>query len=411
MNLLSKTSIASVLAMLLIACSGSQSDATDNNTNTALKVGAGGGNGALQKTLADPAPAGAVTLTVETIADGLRQPWSIAWLPDGTMLVTERAGFLRIVRNGTLASDPVSGLPDTWVGNQAGLFDVLPHPEFSTNSLLYFAYAHGVKNANATRIGRAKFDGDTLSEFEVLYEAKPLKDTSHHYGGKLAWGPDGKLYFTVGEGSKYKERAQLADTSFGAVIRLNEDGSVPSDNPDFGIEGALPELYSKGHRNPQGLAFHPDGTLYEHEHGPRGGDEINIIEPGKNYGWPLASYGIDYNGSLITPYTEIEGTKQPFHYWTPSIAASGLAVYEGDMFADWQGDLLIGALAGQALHRIDLENGIIVGEERYLVDEGERIRDVRIGPDGAIYVTTNAGNRSNTVSNFGKVLRLTPARG
>jgi len=315
------------------------------------------------------------------------------------------------VRNGTLASDPVSGLPDTWVGNQAGLFDVLPHPEFSTNSLLYFAYAHGVKNANATRIGRAKFDGDTLSEFEVLYEAKPLKDTSHHYGGKLAWGPDGKLYFTVGEGSKYKERAQLADTSFGAVIRLNEDGSVPSDNPDFGIEGALPELYSKGHRNPQGLAFHPDGTLYEHEHGPRGGDEINIIEPGKNYGWPLASYGIDYNGSLITPYTEIEGTKQPFHYWTPSIAASGLAVYEGDMFADWQGDLLIGALAGQALHRIDLENGIIVGEERYLVDEGERIRDVRIGPDGAIYVTTNAGNRSNTVSNFGKVLRLTPARG
>lgn len=409
MKLLARVSVATALTLALAACADSNSQ-SEVRSNMALPVGAGGGDGALQKTLADPAPTGDVALNIEVVADGLRNPWCVTWLPDGTMLVTERSGTMRLIRDGALVADPVGGVPEIWVNNQAGLFDVVAHPNFTENNLIYFSYAHGTKTANGTRIARARFDGQNLSNIEVLYDATPLKDTSHHYGGKLAWGPEGKLYATIGEGSKYKEHAQLADTSFGAIIRLNDDGSVPADNPDFGVEGALPELFSKGHRNPQGLAFHPDGTLYQHEHGPRGGDEINIIEPGKNYGWPLASYGIDYNGSRITPYTQVEGTQQPVYYWTPSIAASGLAVYQGDLFSAWQGDLLIGALAGLALHRIDLENGEIMAEERYLVGENERIRDVRIGPDGAIYVTTNASNRSNTVSNFGKVLRLTPAQ-
>ena len=409
MNTILKKTVSVVALLIMAACAAEEGEAKGSNS-VALPVGQGGGDSALQKNdEADPAPTGALALNVETIADGLRQPWCIAWLPDGTMLVTERQGALRVVREGVLVEEPVAGVPDAWVDNQAGVFDILPHPDFATNNVVFLAYAQGTKKANGLRVVRATFDGKALNDLEVIYDAKPLKDTSHHYGGKLAWGPDNKLYFTIGEGSKYKEKAQLADTSFGAVVRINEDGSIPEDNPDFGVEGALPELFSKGHRNPQGLAFHPDGTLYEHEHGARGGDEINIIEPGKNYGWPLASYGIDYNGSRITPFTELEGTKQPFHYWTPSIAPSGLAVYEGDIFADWQGDLLVGALAGQALHRIDLESGIIIGEERYLVEEGERIRDVRVGPDGAIYVTTNVGNRSNLVTNIGKVLRLTPA--
>ncbi|MHA7870921.1 MAG: PQQ-dependent sugar dehydrogenase [Hyphococcus sp.] len=362
----------------------------------------GGGDAALQETLAAPAPEGEVALNVETLADGLVNPWSIAFLPDGSMLVTERPGRIRMIRDGALVDAPVAGAPEPFVFNQSGYFDVLPHPDFSDNNILFLAYAAGTENKNALRVARAVFDGDALSDFEVIYEAKPLKRGGHHYGGRLVWGPDDKLYFTVGEGSRYKELAQDMATSFGAVIRINEDGSIPADNPDFG-EGALPELYSKGHRNPQGFAYDAERDVFwENEHGPRGGDEINNIQPGANYGWPLATYGIDYNGAKISPFTEYEGTAQPVKYWTPSIAPSGLAVYRGDLFADWDGDLLVGAMAGRALHRVIMDGAAPVGEERYLV--GERIRDVRVGPDGAIYVTTEERNGDPV----GKVLRVTP---
>ncbi|WDI32592.1 PQQ-dependent sugar dehydrogenase [Hyphococcus flavus] len=365
----------------------------------------GGGDAELQETLASPAPEGELALSVETLADGLVNPWSIAFLPDGSMLVSEREGRLRIIRDGELVDAPVAGVPEVLSYNQGGLHDVLPHPNFEENGLLYLAYAHGTEGSNATRVARARFDGQSLNDVEVLYDAKPLKDTGHHFGGRMVWGGDGKLYVSVGEGSRYKEKAQDMSSSFGAVLRLNEDGSIPADNPDFG-EGALPELYSKGHRNPQGLAYDAErDILWEHEHGPRGGDEINIVEPGANYGWPLASYGIDYNGAKITPFTEYEGTRQPFKYWTPSIAPSGLAVYRGELFSDWNGDLLVGAMSsssGEALHRVILDGNEEVGEERYLI--GERIREVRVGPDGAIYVTTEERRGAPE----GKVLRVTP---
>lgn len=363
----------------------------------------GGGDPELQTRLAPPAPEGALAINVETIADGLVNPWCVAFLPDGTILVTERPGRIRIIRDGVMLDEPVAGAPAVYVGGQAGLFDIMPHPDFSENGVVFLAYAHGTAEANGLRVARATFDGAALHDLEVLYDAKPLKDTNHHFGGRIVWGPDDKLYFSIGEGSRYKERAQVMSTSFGAIVRLNPDGSIPEDNPDFG-EDALPELWTKGHRNPQGLAYDPArGVLWETEHGPRGGDEINIIEKGANYGWPLASYGIDYNGARITPFTEYEGTEQPFKYWTPSIAPSGLAVYDGDLFPeDWRGDLLVGAMALTALHRVDLDGMEEVGEERYLI--GERVRDVRVGPDGAIYATTEDRGGAPV----GKLLRLTP---
>lgn len=390
-----RTFLFSCCAAALASCAAEESGAAAPK---------GGGDASLQETLAAPAPEGETALDVEVLAEGLVNPWSIAFLPDGSMLVTEREGRLRIIRDGELVDEPVAGVPEVLSYNQGGLFDVLLHRDFEENGLIYLAYAHGTEGANSTRVARATFDGAALNDLEVLYDTKPLKDTGHHFGGRMVWGGDGKLYLTMGEGSRYKEKAQDMKTSYGAVIRLNEDGSIPDDNPDFG-EGALPELYSKGHRNPQGLAYDAErDILWETEHGARGGDEINIVEPGANYGWPLATYGIDYNGAKITPFTEYEGTTQPVKYWTPSIAPSGLAVYRGELFSEWDGDLLVGALAGAALHRVIIEDGEPAGEERYLVDRAKRIRDVRVGPDGAIYVTTEDRGGAPV----GEVLRLTP---
>ncbi len=385
-------------AIALSACGGGDATAA---------AGKGGGDNSLQKKLADPAPEGALALNVETLAENLANPWSLAFLPNGDIIVGERPGRMRLIRDGGRLTAPVEGLPPVVAWNQGGLFDILPHPNFAENSTLFIAYAHGTRKANGTRVARAKLNGLTLSELTPLYDTFPTKDTGHHFGGRLVWGPDDKLYLTMGEGSKYKEKSQDMTTSYGAVIRINEDGTIPDDNPSFG-EGARPELWTKGHRNPQGMAYDAErGVLWEHEHGARGGDEINVIEPGNNYGWPFATYGIDYNGSRISPFTEYEGTTQPWKYWTPSIAPSGLAVYRGDLFPeDWRGDLLVGAMAGTALHRVDLDGPTSmeeIGEERYLV--GERIRDVRVGPDGAIYVTTE--DRGGALE--GKVLRVTPA--
>ncbi|MEM6415734.1 MAG: PQQ-dependent sugar dehydrogenase [Pseudomonadota bacterium] len=388
-----KTGLAPAIGLVLLtACA--------EPAVSASSEGKGGGDRSLQKTLADPAPYGEIQLEKEILAEDLNFPWSIAFLPDGRILVSEREGALRVIENGELREKAVTGTPKVFAKNQGGLFDILPHPNFSENKLIYLAYAAGTAKKNATRLAKATFTDEGLEDLQVIYDAIPLKDAGYHFGGRLTWGGDGKLYLSVGEGSKYKEKAQDMTTSFGAVIRLNEDGSVPDDNPDFGPDAA-PGLFSKGHRNPQGLTYDPErNILWETEHGPRGGDEINIVEAGVNYGWPFATYGIDYNGQLISPFTEYEGTRQPFKYWTPSIAPSGLAIYRGDLFpADWDGDLLVGALAGQALHRIDLNGTKEVGEERY--DLGGRIRDVRVGPDGAIYLAIDEG---------GIVARLVPTK-
>ena len=397
-----KPTLFTCLILLFSAACGDATNAEQAVAPGALPPGGGGGDNSLQKTQQPAAPEGQQALTVETLAEGLSVPWSITFLPDGDMLVTERPGRVRLIRDGVLAPDPVAGVPEVLAYNQGGLFDVMPHPDFSANRVIFLAYAHGTEGANTLRIARAKFVDDEIIDLQPIYDATPLRDTGHHYGGRIVWGPDGKLYISSGEASRYKEKAQDMSTSYGAVIRINEDGSIPDDNPDFG-DGALPELFSKGHRNPQGFAYDAErGIFWENEHGPRGGDEINIIRGGANYGWPAASYGIDYNGALITPFTEYEGTEQPFHYWTPSIAPSGLAVYRGEMFEGWDGDLLVGAMAGAALHRLILEGEEVVGQERYLL--GERIRDVRVGPDGAIYVASEA--RAEDAD--GKILRVTP---
>lgn len=395
---------AIALAALTVSCGQSTNAETAAPAGGAatLAPGGGGGDKSLQTTLADAAPDGELALNIEIVAEGLSNPWSMAFLPDGDMLVSERPGRVRLVRNGVLSSLPVAGAPEVLAYNQGGLHDILPHPDFSDNRVIFIAYAHGTEDANALRVARATFEGDEIRDLTPIYDATPQKDTGHHFGGRLVWGPDDKLYISIGEGSRYKEKAQDKTSSFGAIIRINEDGSIPDDNPDFG-EGAAPGLYSKGHRNPQGFVYDRERDIFwETEHGPRGGDEINIIEPGNNYGWPAASYGIDYNGARITPFTEYEGSTQPVHYWTPSIAPSGLAVYRGDLFDAWNGDLLVGAMAGLALHRVILDGDDIVGEERYLV--GARIRDVRVGPDGAIYVASEIRNGDPD----GKILRVTP---
>lgn len=358
-----------------------------------------------------PAPEGKARLKQEVLAEGLVNPWSLAFLPDGSILVTERPGRLRVIENGALRKGSVSGLPQPYVANQAGTFEVLPHPDFAANRTLFISYAHGTKQANATRVISATFDGAALTNIRTVFEARPLKDKPVHYGGRLAYLPDGTMLVTLGDGFDYREKAQTLDNGFGKIVRVNLDGSFPKDNPFTERKGALPEIWSYGHRNVQGLAVDSaTGAVYETEHGPKGGDELNLIQKGKNYGWPLACYCLDYSGARVTPFTTAKGTEQPLKYWNPSIGPSGLAVYRGALFADWQGDILAGGMAAnasqgvsmQGLHRVIMKDGKPVGEERYLT--GTRIREVRVGPDGAIYVTTEDRGGAAT----GKVIRLTP---
>ena len=340
---------------------------------------------------------------VTEIATGLDHPWSMAFLPDGSMLVTERAGRLRLIKGGLLQRQPIAGVPAVHTGGQAGLFDIVLHPNFAQNGLVYLTYAAGTASANGTQVMRARFDGSTLRDSQVIFKATPLKDTDNHYGGRMAFLPDGTFVLTIGEGFEYREKAQDLTSDLGKLVRLNEDGSVPQNNPFLGQASVRPEIYTWGHRNPQGLVFDAQrGRLYETEHGPRGGDELNIIVAHKNYGWPVITYGMDYSGAYVSPYTERPGLEQPVIYWTPSIAPSGLALYRGDKFPAWSGDLFVGALAFKHLRRVHLdESGEVMGQEELLNDLHWRIRDVRAAPDGYLYVCTDEAD--------GRVLRLEPA--
>lgn len=342
----------------------------------------------------------AVEPKLTTVAEGLDFPWSLAFLPDGAMLVTERSGQLRRIENGVVSA-PIPGVPEVYVESQGGLFDVVLHPDYVNNNLIYLTYAGGTPEANATHVARARYDGASLVDLEVIFSVDRKKDTPVHYGGRLAFLADGTFVVTTGDGFDYREQAQNLGNHLGSTIRLNDDGSIPDDNPYVGNEKARDEIWTSGHRNPQGLTLDPlTGALYLHEHGPKGGDELNLIEPGKNYGWPVITYGRDYSGAAITPWTEKEGLEQPMAYWVPSVGPSGLAIYYGDKFPDWQGDLFIGTLVEHSLRRIDLENGKVVGQEILLSDLDVRIRDVRTGPDGSLYVLTD--------SEEGKVIRLDP---
>lgn len=349
-------------------------------------------------------------IKVDLIADGLSNPWSIAFLPDGDMLVTERAGRLRLIRDGQLEQIPVGGTPNVKITVLGGLLDVLLHPEFSSNRIVYLSYAKGREedDLSTTALARARLNADTLVGLEDIFIANSWSQSPTNFGGRMTFGEDGKLYITIGERQEETRAQDLMDHG-GKVIRLNEDGSVPADNPFIGNDAVLPEIFAYGIRSPQGLAFNPwTGDLWENEHGPLGGDEINIIEAGKNYGWPLATFGLDYDGYPFTEETEGEGLEQPFMYWIPSIAITGMSFYEGDAFPKWQGNALVGAMVmGRTpmtghFQRITFsDEGVPLAREPILVDLHQRIRDVRPGPDGNLYILTD--------QNPGAVLKISPS--
>jgi glucose/arabinose dehydrogenase len=350
-----------------------------------------------------PACEAAERFDIETVAE-MPTPWGIGFLPGGDLLVASLDGTLRRVGTDGEVTE-IGGVPPVFYAGQAGLFEVQPAPDFPDSGKVYLVYAHGDFDENATRLATATLDGDRLSDLEVLFTAEFLKEGSFHYGGRLVFLPDDTLLLAIGEGSEFREEAQVLSNHLGTIVRLGLDGSVPGDNPFVGRDDAKPEIWSYGHRNPQGLARDPEtGIVYDNEHGPRGGDEINVIEKGKNYGWPAISYGIDYSGAMITPHTALPGMEQPIKQWTPSMAPSGLTVYRGDAFPGWDGDLFSGALAFRYLSRVAMEDGSPVCEEKLLADfkdNGRRIRDLKTGPDGLIYVAYEGRDAG--------VVRLVPA--
>ncbi|MEP1214526.1 MAG: PQQ-dependent sugar dehydrogenase [Marinobacter sp.] len=339
---------------------------------------------------------------LDTVAEGLEHPWGLAFLPDGSQLVTERAGRLRHIRNGELQDAPISGVPDLVVSGQGGLLDVLLHPDFKRNQTLFLSYAHEVSGEGmTTRVARAKLTDGQLSDVEVIFEALPRGTTGRHFAGRMEFDRDGNLYVAVGDRGE-KKRAQVTDDDAGGVHRLTTEGKPAPGNPFTDDASVNDTFFTYGNRNIQGMTIHPEtGEIWSHEHGPRGGDEINIIRAGNNYGWPDVTYGIAYSGGTISEKTTMEGVTDPLHYWDPSIAPSGMAFYTGDAFPEWQGDLFVGALKMQKLVRLSIENEEVREEEDLLEDLGERIRDVRMGPDGVLWLLTDESD--------GKVYRIVPA--
>ncbi len=340
-------------------------------------------------------------LSVDTVVKGLEHPWGLAFLPDGSMLVSERPGRLRIVRDGKL-SDPIANVPRVAARGQGGLLDVALHPDFANNRLIYFSFAEprGIAS-NATSLARARLSKDStaLENVEVIFQQQPAIVSTAHFGGRIVFAPDGNLFLTLGDRYSQRDSAQDLTTHLGKTVRISEAGKPADGNPFLNTTGALPEIWSYGHRNAQGAAIDPStGAYWTVEHGAQGGDELNRPEGGKNYGWPVITYGKDYSGAKIGVGTAQDGMEQPLHFWVPSIAPSGLAFYQGNAFPKWNGDLLVGALAGMKLVRLDMEAGKVIGEEALLEDMGERIRDVRVDKDGQVFLLTDSPD--------GAILRL-----
>lgn len=335
-----------------------------------------------------------------TVSRGLEHPWGLAFLPDGAMLVTERPGRLRLIRDGILDPTPVPGTPEVYASGQGGLLDVALHPDFATNRWVYLSYAGRGRDGAGTEVARGRFVDGRLEGLERIFAVARKSGGGRHFGSRLVFGTDGTLYITAGERGD-SERAQDPRDAAGSVIRITDSGAIPPDNPFLGRGDALPEIFSLGHRNPQGLARHPDtGRIWAVEHGPRGGDELNLLRPGANYGWPVITHGKSYAGFKIGEGPAKPGMEQPVAYWVPSISPSGLTFYTGDAFPRWRGSLFLGALSGEMLVRLELDREKVVHEERLLEGLETRIRDVRQGPDGRLYLLTDEAD--------GALLRLDP---
>ncbi len=352
-------------------------------------------------------PSSAGNLAVETIAGGLVHPWSLAFLPDGRMLVTERPGRMRIVTRAGQLSPPLGNVPKVFAVSQGGLLDVILDRDFAQNRTIYFSYAEPFDGGGRTAMARARLEAGAappLSDLKVIYRQEGPASRGGHFGGRIVQASDGNLFLSNGEHFSDRDMAQTLDNDLGKIVRITPDGAAAPGNPFAGKSGARPEIWSYGHRNPQGLALNPaDGKLWEQEHGPMGGDEINLIAPGRNYGWPRVSHGVNYDGTPVgTGKAQMAGMEDPLWHWTPSIAPSGMAFYSGDLFPGWKGSLFNGALKFQLLSRLELEGDKVVKEERLLQGLRERIRDVRQGPDGALYLLTD--------NNAGRILRVAPAK-
>jgi aldose sugar dehydrogenase len=340
-----------------------------------------------------------------TVASGLQNPWGLAFLPDGRMLVTERAGRLRIVQPDGRVGEAVAGLPRIDVGGQGGLLDVAIDPKFGENALVYWSFSEPANNGdagNSTAVARGKLEGNQLTGVKVIFRQSPKVSSSAHFGSRLVFARDGRLFVTLGDRFSRRDDAQTLDTHHGKIVRIEPDGRVPADNPFVGRAGALPEIWSYGHRNLQGAALHPQtGELWAHEHGPQGGDELNAVAAGKNHGWPVITYGREYGtGFRIGDGTARADVVAPLTYWVPSIAPSGMAFLTSERYPGWKGNLFVGALRGALLVRLELDGKKVLKEHRLLQSLGERIRDVRQGPDGWLYLLTDSSN--------GRVIRLEP---
>ena len=343
---------------------------------------------------------------VDTVASGLSNPWGLAFLPDGRMLVTERPGRIRIVTKDGKLSPPLDGVPKVFAQSQGGMLDVIADRDFANNSTIYFCYSDPVEGGAQTSLARARLDaGETprLTDVRRIFQQEGPPSRGLHFGCRIVQARDGNLFLTTGDHGFASKSAQTLDNHIGKVIRVTPDGSAPKDNPFAGRAGAKPEIWSYGHRNSQGATLHPQtGKLWMHEHGPQGGDELNIPEAGRNYGWPVIGYGVHYGGAKIHDSTHREGMEQPIRQWTPVIAPSGMTVYAGDLFPQWNGNAFIGGLRTQTLVRLELDGEKVTREERMLRQLNERIRDVRTGPDGALYLLTDNA--------AGRILRVTPAK-
>jgi aldose sugar dehydrogenase len=352
-----------------------------------------------------PTPASvAAPVRVHTVARGLEHPWGLAFLPDGRMLVTERPGRLRLVGPDGRVSEPLAGVPPVVARGQGGLLDVALDPGFAETRLVYLSYAEpGDGDTAGTAVARGRLDAARLQDVRVIYQQQPKVAGGNHFGSRLVFARDGTLFVTQGDRFAYREKAQDLSVGLGKIVRILPDGGIPRDNPFVGRAGARPEIWSFGHRNVQAAALHPQtGQLWTVEHGARGGDELNHPEAGKNYGWPVITYGVDYSGAKIGEGTVKPGMEQPVYYWDPVIAPSGMEFYTGDAYPGWKGSVFVGSLRPGLLVRLSLENGRVTREERYLGDLGARIRDVQQGPDGLLYLLTDARD--------GQLLRLEPSR-